>query len=99
MTKKTKKDNEYDYKPDDRISIFYVADRIYDLETLGKKVTACQDSNKLLKEITEFKEELLQNIGIDVMIKRQAKMKNSMPIKKIMKGKNYKNIKRFSKRA
>jgi len=72
-TKKTKKDNEYDYKPDDRISIFYVADRVYDLETLGKKITPCQDSNKLLKAITEFKEELLQNIGIDVMIKREAK--------------------------
>jgi len=83
MTKKTKKDKnfipirkdqiediekdkEYDYKPDDRISIFYVADRIYDLEHI-------KDHKKLQKEITEFKEELLQNIGIDVMIKREAK--------------------------
>ena len=66
MTKKTKKDNEYDYKPDDRISIFYVADRIYDFENI-------KDHKKLQKEITEFKEELLQNIGVDVMIKREAK--------------------------
>ena len=73
MTKKTKKNNDKKYIPDDRKCIFYVADRIYDLETLGKKITACVDSNRLLKEITEFKEELLHNIGIDVMIKREAK--------------------------
>ena len=66
MTKKTKKNNDKKYIPDDRICIFYVADRIYDLEQI-------KDHKKLQKEITEFKEELLQNIGVDVMIKREAK--------------------------
>ena len=66
MTKKTKKDDDKKYIPDDRICIFYVADRIYDLEQI-------KDHKKLQKEITEFKEELLQNIGVDVMIKREAK--------------------------
>ena len=66
MTKKTKKDDDKKYMPDDRICIFYVADRIYDFENI-------KDHKKLQKEITEFKEELLQNIGIDVMIKREAK--------------------------
>jgi len=66
MTKKTKKDNDKKYMPDDRICIFYVADRIYDFENI-------KDHKKLQKEITEFKDELLRNIGIDVMIKREAK--------------------------
>ena len=66
MTKKTKKDDDKKYIPDDRICVFYVADRVYDLEQI-------KDHKKLQKEITEFKEELLQNIGVDVMIKRQAK--------------------------
>jgi len=66
MTKKTKKDDDKKYMPDDRICIFYVADRVYGLEHI-------KDHKKLQKEITEFKEELLQNIGIDVMIKREAK--------------------------
>ena len=66
MTKKTKKDNDKKYIPDDRICIFYVADRIYEFECI-------KDHKKLQKEITEFKEELLHNIGIDVMIKRESK--------------------------
>ena len=66
MTKKTKKDDDKKYIPDDRICIFYVADRIYDFENI-------KDHKKLQKAITEFKEELLQNIGIDIMIKREAK--------------------------
>ena len=66
MTKKTKKDDDKKYIPDDRICIFYVADRIYDFENI-------KDHKKLQKEITEFKEELLQNIGVDVMIKREVK--------------------------
>ena len=66
MTKKTKKDNDKKYMPDDRICIFYVADRIYDFENI-------KDHKKLQKAVTEFKEELLQNIGLDVMIKREAK--------------------------
>jgi len=69
MTKKTKKDDDKKYIPDDRICIFYVADRIYDLEHI-------KNHKELQKEITEFKEELLQNIGIDVMIKRQANIIN-----------------------
>jgi len=66
MSKKTKKDDDKKYIPDDRICIFYVADRIYDFENI-------KDHKKLQKEITEFKEELLQNIGVDVMIKRETK--------------------------
>ena len=66
MTKKTKKDDDKKYIPDDRICIFYVADRIYAFENI-------KDHKKLQKAITEFKEELLQNIGVDVMIKREAK--------------------------
>jgi len=66
MTKKTKKDDDKKYIPDDRICIFYVADRIYDFENI-------KDHKKLQKAITEFKDELLHNIGIDVMIKREAK--------------------------
>jgi len=66
MTKKTKKDDDKKYIPDDRICIFYVADRIYDFENI-------KNHKKLQKEITEFKDELLRNIGIDVMIKREAK--------------------------
>ena len=66
MTKKTKKDDDKKYIPDDRICIFYVADRVYDFEHI-------KDYKKLQKAITEFKEELLQNIGIDVMIKRSIR--------------------------
>ena len=42
------------------------ADRIYDFENI-------KDYKKLQKAVTEFKDELLHNIGIDVMIKREAK--------------------------
>ena len=59
---KKKKD---DYQLDDRICIFYVADRIYDLEHI-------KDHKKLQKAISEFKDELLHNIAIDVMIKRST---------------------------
>ena len=65
MTKKTKKDDDKKYIPDDRICIFYVADRIYDFENI-------KDHKKLQKAITEFKDELIHNIGIDVMIKRSV---------------------------
>ena len=53
------------YKPDDRICIFYVADRIHDFQNI-------KDHKKLQKAITEFKDELLHNIAIDVMIKRSV---------------------------
>ena len=59
---KKKKD---EYQPDDRICIFYVTDRIYDLEHI-------KDHKKLQKAISEFKDELLHNIAIDVMIKRST---------------------------
>ena len=65
MTKKTKKDDDKKYMPDDRICIFYVADRVHDLEKI-------KDHKKLTKAITELKDELIHNIGIDVMIKRSV---------------------------
>ena len=62
-TDKPNKKKKEDYKVDDRICIFYVADRVHDLEKI-------KDHKKLTKAITEFKDELIHNIGIDVMIKR-----------------------------
>jgi hypothetical protein len=59
---KKKKD---EYQPDDRICIFYVADRVHDLQHI-------KDHKKLQKAIREFKDELLHNIAIDVMIKRSV---------------------------
>ena len=59
------KKKQREYKPDDRICIFYVTDRIHDLQHI-------KDHNKLKKAITEFKDELLHNIAIDVMIKRNT---------------------------
>ena len=59
------KKKQEEYKLDDRICIFYVADRIYDLEHI-------KDHKKLQKAIREFKDELLHNIAIDVMIKRSV---------------------------
>jgi hypothetical protein len=64
INKMNKKKKE-DYKADDRICIFYVADRVHDLEKI-------KDHKKLQKAITEFKDELIHNIGIDVMIKRSV---------------------------
>jgi len=62
---KLNKKKKEDYKVDDRICIFYVADRVHDLEKI-------KDHKKLQKAITEFKDELIHNIGIDVMIKRSV---------------------------
>ena len=59
------KKKQEEYKPDDRICIFYVTDRIHELQHI-------KDQNKLKKAITEFKNELLHNIAIDVMIKRNT---------------------------
>ena len=59
---KLKKDK---YQSDDRICIFYVADRVHDLQHI-------KDHKKLQKAISEFKDELLHNIAIDVMIKRSS---------------------------
>jgi len=64
-TNKLNKKKKEDYKVDDRICIFYVADRVHDLEKI-------KDHKKLQKAITEFKDELIHNIGIDVMIKRSV---------------------------
>ena len=44
------KKKQEEYKPDDRICIFYVTDRIHDLQHIN-------DHNKLKKAITEFKDE------------------------------------------
>jgi len=63
MTNKPNKKKKEDYKVDNRICIFYVADRVHDLEKI-------KDHKKLQQAITEFKDELIHNIGIDVMIKR-----------------------------
>jgi hypothetical protein len=66
MTKdKLNKKKKEDYKVDNRICVFYVADRVHDLEKI-------KDHKKLQKAITEFKDELIHNIGIDVMIKRSV---------------------------
>jgi len=62
---KLNKKKKEDYKVDDRICIFYVADRVHDLEKI-------KDHKKLQKAITEFKDELIHNIGVDVMIKRSV---------------------------
>lgn len=51
---------------DDRICIFYVADRIKNLEN----ISAFEEPEKLQQAILEFKDELLKHIGINVMIKR-----------------------------
>ena len=59
---KLKKD---EYQPDDRICIFYVTDRIYELQQIT-------NNEKLQKAIREFKDELLHNIAVDVMIKRST---------------------------
>jgi hypothetical protein len=62
---KLNKKKKEDYKVDDRICIFYVTDRVHDLEKI-------KDHKKLQKAITEFKDELIHNIGVDVMIKRSV---------------------------
>jgi hypothetical protein len=49
----------------DRICIFYVTDRIYELQQIT-------NNEKLQKAIREFKDELLHNIAVDVMIKRST---------------------------
>tara|TARA_R110002124_G_scaffold157354_1_gene324381 strand:- start:431 stop:652 length:222 start_codon:yes stop_codon:yes gene_type:complete len=59
------KKKQEEYKPDDRICIFYIADRVHDLQQI-------KDHKKLQKAINEFKDELLHNIAIDVMIKRST---------------------------
>ena len=59
---KLKKD---EYQPDDRICIFYVTDRIYKLQQIT-------NNEKLQKAIRQFKDELLHNIAVDVMIKRST---------------------------
>jgi len=59
---KLKKD---EYQLDDRICIFYVTDRIYKLQQIT-------NNEKLQKAIRQFKDELLHNIAVDVMIKRST---------------------------
>ena len=59
---KLKKD---EYQPDDRICIFYVADRIKMLEGI-------KSQKQLRIAIRDFKDEVLKAIAIDVMIKRSV---------------------------
>ena len=59
---KKKKD---EYQPDDRICIFYVADRIKMLEGI-------KSQKQLRIAIRDFKDEVLKAIAIDVMIKRSV---------------------------
>ena len=59
---KLKKD---EYQLNDRICIFYVTDRIYKLQQIT-------NNEKLQKAIRQFKDELLHNIAVDVMIKRST---------------------------
>ena len=56
---KKKKD---EYQPDDRICIFYVAERIQD-------ILAIKEGVKAHKELYEFYEEMIRNIGIDAIHK------------------------------
>jgi hypothetical protein len=59
------KKKKKEYKPDDRICIFYVTDRVHELDHI-------KDEKQLRKSIKEFKDELIHNIGVDVMIKRST---------------------------
>ena len=59
------KNKKNEYQPDDRICIFYVADRIKMLEGI-------KSQQELQKAIRDFKDEVLKAIAIDVMIKRST---------------------------
>ena len=56
---KNKKDK---YQPDDRICAFYVTERIQD-------ILAIKDGAKAYKDLYEFYEEMVRNIGIDAVHK------------------------------
>ena len=63
--KKSKYDLEhskFQYEPDDRICIFYVAERIQD-------ILAIKEGVKAYKKLWEFQEEILRNMGIDALRK------------------------------
>jgi hypothetical protein len=66
---KTKKKNKYDLEhsqfqpqPDDRICIFYVAEKIND-------IVAMENGAEAHKKLWEFQEEILRNMGIDALRK------------------------------
>ena len=59
------KNKKNEYQPDDKICIFYVADRIKMLEGI-------KSHKQLRVAIRDFKDEVLKAIAIDVMIKRQS---------------------------
>ena len=56
------KNKKYKYQPDDRICVFYVTEIIQDILTIKEGV-------KAHKELYEFYEEMVRNIGIDAIHK------------------------------
>tara|TARA_R100001377_G_scaffold34145_1_gene18783 strand:- start:214 stop:441 length:228 start_codon:yes stop_codon:yes gene_type:complete len=71
MTKKNK-NSKYDlehsklqYKPDDRICVFYVAERLTD-------IVAMENGAKAHEKLWEFQEEILRNIGVDALHKHKG---------------------------
>ena len=69
MSKPNNKKSKYDlehskfqYKPDDRICVFYVAERLTDIVSM-------KNGAKAHEELWEFQEEILRNIGIDALYK------------------------------
>ena len=56
------KNKKNEYQPDDRICVFYVTERIQDILTIKEGV-------KAHKELYEFYEEMVRNIGIDAIHK------------------------------